>query len=325
MTVEIRTSSSLFSGTDDDVYLRISPTLRFALDKRLYNDFERGDRDTYSVPIDDAVLDGLTVGDIDRVQIEKSPDGVGGGWKLRGVKLVVNGRDALRARRHRALARGQPPHVARAGLPAHVAERARRCRSRSTCGTRTRSSTAATTTATSSRFDRRKRLALAYVPGTPAGSDRATGGSRLGGRLGDGDKASVTYTIETLTPTRRPAEPAAGRRRRRSCRRRPPPPPPPGAEAGPRDQRHGLQRSRQVLLHGQEPGRRGDAGRSRSASPMPGPTRSRRSRRARRRRGPSASSARSSRTLATADVFGEVAESDETNNTRSFTEDTCIV
>ena len=29
--------------------------------------------------------------------------------------------------------------------------------------------------------------------------------------------------------------------------------------------------------------------------------------------------------LATADVFGEVAERDETNNTRSFTEDTCIL
>ena len=99
MTVEIRTSSSLFSGTDDDVYLRVSPTQRFALDKRLYDDFERGDRDTYSVPIDDAVLDGLSVGDIDRVQIEKSSDGVGGGWKLRGVKLVVNGR-TLYARDH---------------------------------------------------------------------------------------------------------------------------------------------------------------------------------------------------------------------------------
>jgi hypothetical protein len=92
MTVEIRTSSKAFAGTDDGVYLRVAPTLRFRLDKALYNDFERGDRDTYSVPIDGAVLAGLEVGDITRVQIEKSPDGVGGGWRLRGVKLVVNGR-----------------------------------------------------------------------------------------------------------------------------------------------------------------------------------------------------------------------------------------
>ena len=73
MTVEIRTSSRAFAGTDDDVYLRVGPTLRFPLDKALYNDFERGDRDTYSVPIDAAVLAGLEVGDISRVQIEKSP------------------------------------------------------------------------------------------------------------------------------------------------------------------------------------------------------------------------------------------------------------
>jgi hypothetical protein len=96
MTVEIRTSSKAFAGTDDDVYLRIGPSLRFPLDKRLYDDFERGDRDTYSVPIDGAVLAGLKVGDISRVQIEKSPDGVGGGWRLRGVKLVVNGRTVYR-------------------------------------------------------------------------------------------------------------------------------------------------------------------------------------------------------------------------------------
>ena len=54
-----RSDASCATGTDDDVYLRIGPNLRFALDKRLYNDFERGDRDTYSVPIDDAVLAGL--------------------------------------------------------------------------------------------------------------------------------------------------------------------------------------------------------------------------------------------------------------------------
>ena len=92
LRVEIRTSSARSAGTDDDVYLRVGAGLRFALDKRLYDDFERGDRDTYSVPIDDAVRAGLTIGDLDRVQIEKSRDGVAGGWKLRGVKLIANGR-----------------------------------------------------------------------------------------------------------------------------------------------------------------------------------------------------------------------------------------
>ena len=50
------------------------------------------------------------------------------------------------------------------------------------------------------RYDMRKRLVLAYLPGTSV-RDRATGGSHLGGRIGDGDGASITYTIETLTPT----------------------------------------------------------------------------------------------------------------------------
>ena len=123
MTVEIRTSSARFSGTNDDVYLRVGPGLRFNLDKRLYDDFERGDRDTYSVPIDTALLSGLSVGDIDRVQIEKSSDGVAGGWKLRGVKLVVERAGAVRARRHRALARGRQAGLAGAGLRAQGARR----------------------------------------------------------------------------------------------------------------------------------------------------------------------------------------------------------
>nr|MDQ4041260.1 hypothetical protein [Actinomycetota bacterium] len=87
MTVRIETGDRRFAGTDDDVYLRINRNQRFSLEKRAYNDFERGDDDTYSVPIGDATRDGLTLADIDRVAIEKSKDGVAGGWFLRGVTL----------------------------------------------------------------------------------------------------------------------------------------------------------------------------------------------------------------------------------------------
>jgi len=215
MTVEIRTSSKAFAGTDDDVYLRIGPTLRFPLDKTLYDDFERGDRDTYSVPIDAAVLAGLDVGDISRVQIEKSRDGIGGGWRLRGVKLVVNGRTLYRR-----------DHIERWLEDDNRTWRA-------TDFTPTQPSGAALPITLDlwdedsnvyggddhgdlNRYDNRRRLVLAYLPGTVVRA-RATGGSYLSGRIGDGDRASITYTIETLTP-----EPAP-----------PPPPPPPAAPPPP--------------------------------------------------------------------------------------------
>jgi hypothetical protein len=202
MTVEVRTSSKTFAGTDDDVYLRISPTLRFPLDKSLYDDFERGDRDTYSVPIDGAVLNGLKVGDISRVQIEKSSDGAAGGWRLRGVKLVVNGRTLY----------------SRDGIERWLEDDHRTWRApdfqQSGPGGAALPITLDLYDEDSNiyggddhgdlnRYDNRRRLALAYIPDTVVG-DRATGGSYLSGRIGDGDKASVTYTIGTLTPTPAP-------------------------------------------------------------------------------------------------------------------------
>ena len=127
-TVEIRTSSRRGAGTDDDVYLRIGPNLRFPLDKRLYDDFERGDRDTYSVPIDDAVLAGLNVGDITRVQIEKSPDGVAGGWKLRRTSACGSTAGRLVHAPDRPLARRRPPHVARPDIRYQRRRAGRGCR-----------------------------------------------------------------------------------------------------------------------------------------------------------------------------------------------------
>ena len=190
-----------------------APSLRFPLDKRLYDDFERGDRDTYSVPIDGArARAGLSVGDISRVQIEKSPDGVA--RRLAAARREARRQRPRRSTRATASSAGsrtthrtwRAPDFRRA-----VAGRRRRCRSRSTCGTRTRSSTAATTTATSTATTTAGASSLAYVPGTVV-RDRATGGSFLSGRIGDGDKASITYTIETLTPTAAtPTPPVRGR------------------------------------------------------------------------------------------------------------------
>jgi hypothetical protein len=87
LQVKVRTADVSLAGTDDDVFLRINSRTRFLLDKPLYDDFERGDEDTYS--LDPPA--GLRVRDIECVQIEKSPDGVAGGWKLSRVTLYVNG------------------------------------------------------------------------------------------------------------------------------------------------------------------------------------------------------------------------------------------
>jgi hypothetical protein len=213
MRVEVRTSSARYAGTDDDVYLRVSPTVRFPLDKRLYDDFERGDRDTYSVPIDDAARAGLTVGDITRVQLEKARDGVAGGWKLRGVKLIVNGRQVY----------------ARDGIEkwledSHRTWLAPDFRAAAPTGPALGVTLDLWDDDTGpyggddhgdlDPFDRRKTLALGYAPGPPV-QRTTTGGSTLGGRLGDGDKARVVYRLDTLTPV--PPPPTADQ---------PPPPPP---------------------------------------------------------------------------------------------------
>ena len=87
LQVTVRTRDESGAGTDDDVFLRINGRTRFLLDKPLYDDFERGDEDTYS--LDPPA--GLRVRDIECVQIEKSADGVAGGWRLSRVALYVNG------------------------------------------------------------------------------------------------------------------------------------------------------------------------------------------------------------------------------------------
>ena len=200
--LEVRTSSSRYAGTDDDVYVRLSPTLRLPLDKRLYNDFERGDRDTYSLPLDVVIRDGLTVDLLSQLRIEKAPDGIAGGWKLRGVKLTVNGRVVYQ----------------RDGIERWLEDDHRTW---SAPGFRAPSGRVTGIPVTLDLWDddpafddhgdihpndRRKRGAVVYQPGvTLRGVFR--GGSRFGGRLGDGDIGSATWVIDTLTPVV-PAPPA---------------------------------------------------------------------------------------------------------------------
>jgi len=57
------------------------------LDNEGHDDFERGSTDTFT--LDPGVA--FYQSDIHSVRITKSPDGVAGGWKLKGVQLIANG------------------------------------------------------------------------------------------------------------------------------------------------------------------------------------------------------------------------------------------
>jgi hypothetical protein len=210
--VEVKTGDVRFAGTDDDVFLRLGPNLRFPLDKRLYNDFERNDRDTYSVPIDDAVRAGMRVGDIREVTIEKSRDRLAGGWRLGGVKLIVNGRvlyDNQRVNRwleKRSLTYTAPNFVRQAPRGAKIPVWLRLDEDDLIYGSDDQGDI--------NPFDRRRTISVGYAPGA-ALQRQTTGGGRLGGRMDDGDEATITYRLETITPETIREQP------------QPPPPPPP--------------------------------------------------------------------------------------------------
>ena len=197
--VRIRTGDVRFAGTDDDVYLRVSDTRRFQLDKRLYDDFERGDDDTYSVPLDAAIDEGLTLGDIRYLQIEKSPDGVAGGWRLGSAQVFVNERLVASDR----------------GIDRWLEDSRRTFRM---TGFRPTVTSGPAVPLTMQLFemdaplrgdndhtdihpwDVRRDQGLTYVPGTAASPGSARGGSEFGGRQGDGDRARLTWRVSTVDP-----------------------------------------------------------------------------------------------------------------------------
>jgi hypothetical protein len=86
LTVRITTADVSWAGTDDDVTLTLAGR-SWDLDNEDHDDFERGDTNSF-------VLDpgtSLYSSDIHSVRIHKSPDGIAGGWKLKGVQVIVNG------------------------------------------------------------------------------------------------------------------------------------------------------------------------------------------------------------------------------------------
>jgi CARDB/PLAT/LH2 domain len=220
MIVRVETGKKSGAGTDDDVSLRINGNLKFPLDKRLYDDFENGDVDSYSVPIGTATQNGLTVGDIDRVWIEKSPDGRSGAWFLHGVTLIVNGQAILTNRAidtwlQKSNRTWQAPGFVRNAGTSDVVPVWLQVRE---------DDFGPQDTGDINRYDRHTSLPIAYTMGT-FDRQRVRGGSLLAGRLplGDGDLAEATYQLSSfgVIPSPPPPPPPPPD---------PPPPPPPPVE-----------------------------------------------------------------------------------------------
>lgn len=86
LTVKISTADVMWAGTDDDVTVTLAGR-SWNLDNEGHDDFERGATNTFT--LDPGT--GFYRSDIHSVRITKSPDGLAGGWKLKGVQVIVNG------------------------------------------------------------------------------------------------------------------------------------------------------------------------------------------------------------------------------------------
>jgi hypothetical protein len=85
LRVKITTGDVSWAGTDDDVTLTLSGR-NWDLDNSGHNDFERGNTDSFD--LDPGT--GFYRSSINSVRISKSPDGIAGGWRLKGVEIIVN-------------------------------------------------------------------------------------------------------------------------------------------------------------------------------------------------------------------------------------------
>ncbi len=86
LTVRITTADVKWAGTDDDVTITLDGH-SWNLDNEWHNDFERGNTDSFYLD----PQTGLYTSNIHSVTIHKSSDGIAGGWKLKGVEVIVNG------------------------------------------------------------------------------------------------------------------------------------------------------------------------------------------------------------------------------------------
>lgn len=86
LQVKISTANVSWAGTDDDVTITMGGR-SWNLDNPGRNDFERGHTDTFN--LDPGT--GLYRWMLSSIRVHKSPDGLAGGWKFKGLKILVNG------------------------------------------------------------------------------------------------------------------------------------------------------------------------------------------------------------------------------------------
>lgn len=82
LTITIKTANKLYAGTDDNVYfglvLNTGNVMEVLLDKRGYNDFERGDKDTYTFTLPRTVM----YSEISHIQLRKDYINIDDDWTI---------------------------------------------------------------------------------------------------------------------------------------------------------------------------------------------------------------------------------------------------
>jgi len=86
LRVKVTTANVGWAGTDDDVRIYLGGR-SWNLDNPDRNDFERGNTDTFDLDPGTGLYQSM----ISSIRIHKSPDGIAGGWKLKGLQIYVNG------------------------------------------------------------------------------------------------------------------------------------------------------------------------------------------------------------------------------------------
>jgi hypothetical protein len=141
----------------------------------------------------------MTVGDITRLGIETRGSG---SWLLRGFRVRVNGRVVadvprvnrwLEEDRRRFMVPGFTPSAPRGpAVPVWIRI------DEDDFGDDDQGDL--------NPYDRRRTVVVGYAPGEPL-ERTVKGGGRLGGRVDDGDEVRITYRLETLTPEPIPPRP----------------------------------------------------------------------------------------------------------------------